>query len=441
MRRARAALGSVLLLVSLAPLSAAAFELPGEISGYVAAESRVFFYDAALLGQHRESGIADAVLEPEWSNSWNDDADTVTVRPFFRGDSNDTHRTHFDVRQADYLHVGDGWEGRIGIGKVFWGVTESEHLVDIVNQTDAVEDVDREDKLGQPMLQLTVPRSVGTFDLFVLPGFRTRTFPGVGGRVRSYFAVDRSDPRFVSSMGQARIDIAGRWSLTHGDWQIALSQFYGTGRDPRFQTKLPRELPATVSGLLEETRLRAVYDIIEQTGLELQHTGDAMLWKLEAIGRAGQGSYRFAAAGGFEYTFYALLGSADLGVLGELLYDTFQPDNLPTAGDIPPGATVDQVAAAISPLEIDAAPNPFEQDVFFGFRLALNDTQSTQVLAGGTVDVSDRSRFWSVEASRRLGERFRIGLDLRIFDGFESGSFYHSVVRDDFIQIQLACYI
>ena len=44
---------------------------------------------------------------------------------------------------------------RVGVGKVFWGVTESQHLVDIINQTDLVENIDTEDKLGQPMLETT----------------------------------------------------------------------------------------------------------------------------------------------------------------------------------------------------------------------------------------------------------------------------------------------
>ncbi|MDD7885073.1 hypothetical protein [Flavivirga sp. 57AJ16] len=34
-------------------------------------------------------------------------------------------------------------------------MTESNHLVDIINQTDAVETFDGEEKLGQPMVQLS----------------------------------------------------------------------------------------------------------------------------------------------------------------------------------------------------------------------------------------------------------------------------------------------
>ena len=53
---------------------------------------------------------------------------------------------------------------------MFWGVTESQHLVDVVNQTDLVENPDGEEKLGQLMVNLTVARSWGTLNLFVAPG-------------------------------------------------------------------------------------------------------------------------------------------------------------------------------------------------------------------------------------------------------------------------------
>ena len=54
----------------------------------------------------------------------------------------------------------------MGIDKVFWGVIESRHLVDYINQTDGVEDVDGEDKLGQPMINLGLQRDWGDLIFF-----------------------------------------------------------------------------------------------------------------------------------------------------------------------------------------------------------------------------------------------------------------------------------
>ncbi len=73
-------------------------------------------------------------------------------------------------------------ETRVGVRRVFWGVTEFQHLVDIINQSDSVEDIDNEDKLGQPMINLSLVKDWGIVDFFVLPYFRERTFAGAEGR-------------------------------------------------------------------------------------------------------------------------------------------------------------------------------------------------------------------------------------------------------------------
>ncbi len=114
-----------------------------------------------------------------------------------------------------------------------------------------------------------------------------------------------------------------------------------------------------------------------------------MLGKLEVITREGHGRRFAALVAGFEYTFFSVLGTAmDLGVLTEYLYDG--------QGD-------------------DAPRTPFENDLFVGTRLALNDTQDTSVLAGVIVDLDTRATFVNVEASRRFGERWVLELEARAF--------------------------
>ena len=120
------------------------------------------------------------------------------------------------------------------MGKVFWGVTEAVHLVDIVNQTDLVESLDGEEKLGQPMIDLSLIRDWGVVDLFVLPWFRERTFPSEDGRPRFAIPIDTHDPIYESSAEQHHVDFAARWSNSIGEWDIGLSYFYGTSREPRF---------------------------------------------------------------------------------------------------------------------------------------------------------------------------------------------------------------
>jgi hypothetical protein len=136
--------------------------VPDEFSGYISAEGRFFFQDPLFPEQKKNN--ASVAIQPEYYRKWDNGSSFLFV-PFARLDSVDSERSHFDIRELNYLWLDDAWELRIGIGKVFWGVTEFVHLVDIINQTDLVEDIDGEDKLGQPMVSLSFPRDWGTVDL------------------------------------------------------------------------------------------------------------------------------------------------------------------------------------------------------------------------------------------------------------------------------------
>jgi len=57
---------------------------------------------------------------------------------FGRVDQHDRNRTHGDIREGFFELFFDEWSLGFGIPKVFWGVTESRHLVDIINQNDLV---------------------------------------------------------------------------------------------------------------------------------------------------------------------------------------------------------------------------------------------------------------------------------------------------------------
>ncbi|MFQ5572080.1 MAG: hypothetical protein ACE5G0_20580, partial [Rhodothermales bacterium] len=204
----------------------------GELSGFVAVDMRLFPNSPSFPEQSGNTVSPSGLFQPEYRYEWNEANDRLTVIPFARLDFDDEERRHFDLRELNWLHVGPNWDLRIGVGKVFWGVTESRHLVDIINQTDLVEDPDGEDKLGQPMLKLALLRTWGTFDLFVLPRFRERTFPGPNGRLRAAIPVDTDRPVYESSLEEWHPDLAARWSHVLGDWDIGLAHFWGTSREP-----------------------------------------------------------------------------------------------------------------------------------------------------------------------------------------------------------------
>jgi len=367
------AAASVLLAAGTGTASAQTLEW----SGYLSAEPRVFFDSPAFPAQNSDTVVLSAVAAPELRYEWHDGDDRVTVAPFLRWDADDSRRSHADLREANWLHLADPWTLRIGVGKVFWGVTESRHLVDIVNQTDLVEDIDEEDKLGQPMIQAERYTEHGTFGLYLLPFFRERTFPADDGRLRGPLPIAVDHAVYQSAAGRHHTDLALRWEDSLGSWDLGVSTFHGTGREPRL-------VPAAENA---RTVLVPHYDIITQAGVDLQYTHQAWLLKLEAIHRSGQGRAFDAAVAGFEYTLYAVGDSeADVGLLAEYLYDG-RDDTAP--------------------------PTAFERGLFVGARLSLNDVDDTMLLLGVVADRDSSETVAFFEGRRRFRERWRFETELR----------------------------
>lgn len=372
-----------------------------DLTGFVAADYRGF-WETGLFSPQR-SHQPSLVLEPEYYYAWNGGDDVITVTPFFRLDGMDTRRTHFDQRELSWLHVAGDFELLVGIGKVFWGVTEVEHLVDIINQTDLIEDIDFEEKLGQPMVRLSWIQDWGTLTLFSLPGFRERTFPGKHGRFRAFRPVDVDDAQYQSGAEWRHVDWALRYSHTLGDWDVGVAHFWGTSREPRFVARV------NARGI----DLLPYYDIIHQSSVDVQATIENWLLKFEGIHRTGQGHNFFATTGGIEYSFYGILGTnIDLGVVLEGMYDNRDPKRAPI--------------------------NFYQQDVFGGIRLGFNDVQTTELLGGAVYDIEYGYWFYFLEASRRIGDRWKVELDVRIFSHIEASDPDGFIRRDDHVQLRIA---
>ncbi len=323
-------------------------------------------------------------FQSEYYKTWNDGDDIFAFVPFARWDEHDDERTHLDIRELTWVHVADSWEVRTGIRKVFWGVTESQHLVDIINQTDNLENPDGEEKLGQPMINLSLLGSWGVLDFYVLAGFRERSFPGIDGRPRLPFLVDEDAAIFESAAEEWRTDFAIRWVQTFGELELGLSHFSGTTREPRFDL----QLVTNSMGMPVDVVLVPVYEVIEQTGVDAQYFVGDWAWKLEAISRGGQQERYSAATFGFEKTIVGVFGSrADLGVIAEYLYDD-RGEGAPVIG---------------------------EDDVALGLRYAFNNVSDTTALLVGLYDIDSHELVTTLEASSRLGANWKIIVEASIF--------------------------
>jgi hypothetical protein len=373
-----------------------------EFKPRVEAEVRYFYQaedadgDAPLLGS-----VAGTL---EVFQAW--DGGHRLVGEFFgRWDENDDERTHGDVRELYYQLTGDVLEFRAGLRRVFWGVTESRHLVDIINQSDFVENISNELKLGQPMLSVALVRDFGTVEAFLLPVQRERTFPGDDGWPRLPLPVAEEDATYESSDEDRHLDYALRYAGSVGPVDFGIAWFDGTAREPRLIPTL------TPGGLV----LVPQYDLLQQGSIDAQYVTGSMAWKIEAVRRSTAGEATWGSVAGFEYTFGDVRGSGiDIGVLGEYLSD-----------------------------EKDDALNALADDeVFAGVRLALNDVAGTTLLVGALASSDDgKSRRYGIEGSGRLTDDWKLSAEARLFSKWPAADPATGFLGEqDFITVTLERY-
>ena len=109
-------------------------------------------------------------------------------------------------------------------------------------------------------------------------------------------------------------------------------------------------------------------------------------------------------------TFVGFLGtSVDLGVLGEYHFDD----------------------------RGQRAPSPFNNDVFVGSRIAVNDAADSQLLSGIVSDLNGGGHFLNIEASRRFGNFWKVELELRLLLDVDQTDPLRSLHRDDHVQLEL----
>jgi hypothetical protein len=390
------------LIISPPPLLA--FELSSKGGG----EFLNFFQEAKYPEQ---SGTYPSVfIEPELYHAINDTTE-LKAKLFYRYDGNSASRTHADIRELMVYHYADEWEIHAGIGKVFWGTTESRHLVDVVNQVDFIESLDDEARLGQAILQAKFIKEWGTLDLMVLPYFRPMQFGERDMRSRFNPAIAKQDPRYQSKHKQNQLDLAARWNQRFGDLDLGLSYFTGTQRTPLLQ-------PITENG---QTRLLPVYVQSQQLGLDAQYIAGDLLLKVEAVHRNSHqlnAQNQFtnhqtnALVAGFEFTLVGIQDTVyDLGIIGEYLYDEWE------------------------------AITPFQKDWMTGLRWVFNDTQSTEILIGHIIDLDDQSQIWSLEASRRIGDNWKAELTGRWVTNVDEQNYYvKTYQQDDLINLKVSYY-
>jgi hypothetical protein len=371
-----------------------------EYRGFTAADGRAFPFRPIQRDQSWGNAVS-LVAEPEVSLASGDGSHVATVRPFLRLDPIDRQRSHWDVRRADYVLSAGSFELGLGAGIFRWGVLESYSAVDVINQADYLEDLDRSEKVGQPYASIGYLPGDFAVRAYVLPYFRAARFPGENGRLRLGGVVDTGERIFETPLAEWQPSFALRVSGAIGEVDLGLGFFSGVSREPRFVAQLT------------EPTVVAAYDLAHQASIDLQWTHGPFALKLEALGRLWSLERRFffAAGGGLEYTFFDIGGSGiDLSLAAEYLFDG-RP--------------------------IEAPVTFFQNDVFLGFRIAFNDTDGTQIFGGGITDVTDLRSYLRLGADRRLGDHFKLALELNAFLGNRKG-LESALLADHYAQLRIA---
>jgi hypothetical protein len=351
--------------------------------------------------QGQAKAHSSVAVSAEWVWLSDDRAHQLALEPLLRWDQRDAERNLIDVRQAYWQYAGDGYDVKAGIDIVFWGVTESQHLVDVINQTDLVASIDGEAKLGQPMLNWNIYGDGGTLALYLLPYFRERTLPGPDGRLRLPLVFASDAPLYESAQAEKNLDFALRWSRQFDALDLGLSYFQGNNREPEFI--------ATAQGQLIPQYLQ-----MQQLGLDAQMIAGSWIWKLESIYRKTRQQDFVAATAGFEYTQVGIFASNwDLGWIAEYQYDSRD----------------------------ELAPVPGQHDLFIGGRFVANDAAGSEILLGLVQDLDNSaSQSGKLEASMRLSNSLRLRLDAWFFRSELPLAPLYFIRRDDYLQLSLDYY-
>ncbi|MGB1987729.1 MAG: hypothetical protein ACPHS9_07030, partial [Parvibaculales bacterium] len=255
-----------LALVALMTMPSQALDI--DFEGNVELELRHFPNPARH--QDMEDDFASLAAEIELGLFSPSGRHAVIIKPFARYDQHDHERSHGDLREAKYRYVNGSFEATLGVDKEFWGVTEFLHLVDIINQTDNVESIDGEQKLGQAMVKFSYASRYGTLSAYSLPFFRIRQYHDPEtGRPNAGFIVDDNTSHFESGEGRRTDDYALRYQNNFGPFDIGLSWFDGTAREPQLLVPFPPEASGLANGL---PMLQAHYAYLTQAGLDMQAT-------------------------------------------------------------------------------------------------------------------------------------------------------------------------
>jgi hypothetical protein len=338
--------------------------------GALGLEERMYFSAPPRTGDGQQEPLLAANVGRDWR--WRGGAERLVANVALRADMAGDREVLPDLHQLELDVARDRWTLRAGVSQVSWGVLESRRLVDVINQRAPDPHAPGNLKLGQLMVNLTARGSWGAVDLYLLPWFRARPLTGRAARLWSPDMITTDDAQRASASGIRLADWAVRGTRTIGPWDVGLSFFLGTDREPTFEL---------VGGDTAAAVLAPRYDRVHRLSADVQWTRGSWLGKLEAVASDGAAGRYVAGGTGVEYA-----PRDYVSLYGEILFDSRG------------------VAATTS----------WEHDLFVGTRLLYRDGT---VNLRSSVDPTSGNVIFGLEATRRLSNSLVLTLETRAFLG------------------------
>lgn len=321
-------------------------------------------------------------------------------RAFGRVDAVDEQRSALVVEEAWAQYGGDWGQLRVGADIINWTATEAFHPADIINARNLDSDFENLEKLGEPMVALTIKVGKGrivamgmpfyTEPIMPSPRSRLSFAPGLPVRPRRLQLNTSGELTDKNFGGQGALQIA----QTFGPADIAIHAVH----------HLDRYQPVYVTGPVAGPAGALLFQTVTQVGLTYAQSLGSFLTKLELGYRY---FHRPAAAA------VPLVGPLDnrdhaqMAVGGEYMHT--HPNSFDSTILIE-----GQFYAGIENKLQRRALGLFQRDVLVGYRLAFNDIKDKSILLLGIFDLENAgelmasvayqqrlSDVWGIEASAR----------------------------------------
>jgi hypothetical protein len=307
-------------------------------------------------------------------------------------DNDDSRRRYFDATDLYYKHEFENSDLLIGRNTRFWGAMEFYNHTDTFNTKDWLDNpFDYDAKLGAN--NITYTQYFDNSEFSVLAKVHE-----IGQKVQDQKSVNNFFPssysdRLETQKSEDRPTFYLKYSASAEDTQLDYSLIYQNGYDEqRYLAPVGRELRQHAY-LVDKVMGYATLvsgETIYKTELAYTKSDD------EKVSDYGQISV------GLEHTLYGVWGKSDLGLLAEYYKYNAKDENKLGAKEF---------------------GNLFANDVMLGFRLSVNDSADSDVLAGMAIDRDNQEKLIFAEYNTRLLEKYKLKLSYQHLAPKEGSTF------------------